>query len=47
MDVDNNNDKLDDCDNNDAEGHLKRWCLASPSNHNDFSWKFILDPHFR
>lgn len=44
-DIDDNNDELDNCD--DAERRLKRWCLAGSCNHNDPSWKSILDPHSR
>ena len=45
-DIDDNYEELDNCDD-DAERRSKRRCLTSPYNHNDSSWKSILDPHPR
>ena len=45
-DIDDNHEELDNCDD-DAERRSKRRCLTSPYNHNDSSWKSILDPHPR
>ena len=45
-DIDDSDDELDSCDDG-AESQLKTRCVTSPCNHNDSSWKSILDPHLR